>query len=119
MRGQLRSESALRHGVDQQRQGHHHEQPFNPAGLFDKERGDKKQRVFEKPKAPFNVRLPFVGGDHLGIAELAGVDIGAQDKAGLGLLVLLYRLVIRMDLGLDLPLAGLEGVLGVGRPLPA
>jgi len=33
---QVRSESALRHGVAQQRQGHDPEQPFNPAGFFDK-----------------------------------------------------------------------------------
>jgi hypothetical protein len=26
--------SALRHGVDQQREGHHHQQSGNPAGLF-------------------------------------------------------------------------------------
>jgi hypothetical protein len=105
----LRSESALRHGVDQQRQGHDHEQPFNPAGFLDKERGDKKQWVFEKPKAPFDVRLPFVGGDNLNIAERTSADIGAQDKAGFRLLVLLYGVVIRLDLHLDLPLAGLEG----------
>ena len=107
MVGQWRSESALRHGVDQQRQGHHHEQPFNPAGFFDKERGDKKQRVFQKPKAPFDVRLPFVGGDDLRIAELPSVDIGAQDKAGLRVLVLLYSVVIRMNLRLDVPFASL------------
>jgi hypothetical protein len=27
--------SALRHGVDQQREGQHHQQSDNPAGLFD------------------------------------------------------------------------------------
>jgi hypothetical protein len=104
---QLRSESALRHGVDQQRQGHHHEQSFHPAGFFDKERGDKKQRVFEKPTAAFDVRLPFVGGDALRIAELPSGDIGAQDQAGLCLRGLLSGGLIRMDLRLDLPRARL------------
>jgi hypothetical protein len=41
-----------------------------------------------------NLGLAFVGGDHLGITQLAGVDIGAKDIAGLGLLVLFYRFVI-------------------------
>jgi len=54
------------------------------------------------------VSLTFVGDDDLGITDLAGVDIGAKDIAGLGVLVPLYRLVIGMDLGLDLPLDGLE-----------
>jgi hypothetical protein len=33
--GSWLSKSALRHGVDQQRQRHHHEQPFNPVGFFE------------------------------------------------------------------------------------
>lgn len=32
------AQSALRHRVDQQGEGHHHPQPFNPAGLFDQQR---------------------------------------------------------------------------------
>jgi hypothetical protein len=54
MLGSWLAQSALRHGVDQQREGHHHQQSFHPAGLFDKQRRDKKQWVFEQPKAPFN-----------------------------------------------------------------
>jgi hypothetical protein len=42
MRGSLLAQSALRHGVDQQREGHHHQQSFTQAGLFDKQRRDKK-----------------------------------------------------------------------------
>ena len=53
--------------------------------------------------------MPFVGGDDLKIAELPSVDIGAQDKAGLCLLGLLYGVLIRMDVRLDLPRAGLAG----------
>ena len=32
--GSLLSKAALRHGVDQQRQRHHHEQPVKPVGFF-------------------------------------------------------------------------------------
>jgi hypothetical protein len=39
--------------------------------------------------------LAFVGGNDLGITQLADVDIGAKNIAGLGLLVLLKRCVIR------------------------
>jgi hypothetical protein len=106
--GSWLSKSALRHGIDQQRQRHYHEQPFNPVGFFDKQRRDKKQRIFEQPKAPLNLRLPCVGGNDLGIAQLGSVDMGPQYKAGLDLLVVLNRRVIRMDLGRDLPLDGLE-----------
>jgi hypothetical protein len=48
------------------------------------------------------------------MASLAGGDIGAKDIAGLGLLVLRNRFVIRMDLGLDLPFGGLEGCTRCG-----
>lgn len=56
-----------------------------------------------------HVRLAFVGGEDLRIAQFAGVDIGTKDIAGFGLLVLLNRLVIRPDVRLALPLDGLEG----------
>ena len=89
-----RSKPALRYGVDQQRQRHHHEQPFNPVGFFDQQRRDKQQRIFEKPKAPFNLRLTFVGGNDLGMAPLARVDIGPKDQAGFDWLGVLKRRVI-------------------------
>jgi len=106
--GSWHSKSALRHRVDQQRPRHHHEQPFNPVGFFDTQRRDKKPRIFEQPKAPFDVRLPFVGGNDLSMAQLASVDLGPKDKAGLDLLVVLKRRVIRTDVGLDWPRDGLE-----------
>ena len=77
-------------------------------GFFDKQRRDKKQRIFEKPQAPFNLSLAFIGGDDLGIAQLAYVHIGPKHEASLDLLVVLNRVVIRTDLGLDWPLDGLQ-----------
>ena len=37
MLGSWLAKSALRHRVDPQREGHHHQESFNPAGLFDKQ----------------------------------------------------------------------------------
>lgn len=88
-------------------------------GLFDKQRRDEKQRVLEKPKAPFDVSLTCVGDHDLGIASLAGVTMSAKDIAGLGWLVPLHRLVICQDVGLDVPLDGLERRARGGRPWPA
>jgi hypothetical protein len=47
--GSWLAKAALRHGVDQSRQGHHHEPPVNPVGLFDTPRRDEPPRVFEQP----------------------------------------------------------------------
>src|SRR5215510_6143103 len=108
VRSPWRSKSALCHGVPQQRQRHHHEYPFNAVGFWDNQRRDKKEWVFEKPKTPCNVSLALGGSDHLGVVSLAGVDIGAQDIAGLGLLGLLNQCVLRMDVALDVPRDGLQ-----------
>ena len=62
------------------------------------------------------MRLAFVGANNLGITQRAGGDIGAQYIAGLGLLGLLNRFVIRMDVSLDLPLDGLEWRARCGTP---
>jgi hypothetical protein len=62
---QLVAHAALRHGIDQQRSGHDHQQPVNPTGFFHKQRRDKKQRILEKPKAPLGLGLTFVGCNHL------------------------------------------------------
>ena len=35
---QLVAQAALRHGIDQQRSGHHHQEPLNPTGFFHKQR---------------------------------------------------------------------------------
>jgi hypothetical protein len=78
-------------------------------GFFDQQRRDEKQRGCEKPQAPCNVRLACVGGDHLGIAHLPDVPIGAKDSAGLGLLGRLHRCVGCLGVALDVPRAGLEG----------
>ena len=42
--------------------------PSIRVGIFDKQRRDEKQRVFEQPNAPFNLRLTCVGDDDLGMA---------------------------------------------------
>ena len=105
---QLLAQSALRHRGDQQRAGHYHQQPLNTAGLFDKQRRDKKQRVFEQAKAPFDTGLAFMGLDDFGIAQFAGVNVRSEDKARLALLPLLKRLLIRPGVGLDVPLDRLQ-----------
>jgi hypothetical protein len=57
--------AALRHGIDQQRSGHDHQQPLHPTGFFHTQRRDTKPRLLEKPKAPLGRGLTFVGGHHL------------------------------------------------------
>jgi hypothetical protein len=106
--GSWRSKSAWRHGVDQSRQGHHHEQPVNPDGFFDHQRRDEQPRVVAQPNAPCTWRLTCVGDEDLGLASRAGGAMGAKDSAGLGWLVLRQRVVIRLDLSLDWPRDGLE-----------
>jgi hypothetical protein len=99
--GSWLAQSALRHGVHQQRGGHHHQQACNPTGLFDKQRRDKKQRVFEPPKAPLNPRLAFVGRDSRGGAQLASTAIGPQHNTGLDVLEILNHRIGWPDVGLD------------------
>ena len=102
------AQAAWRHRVDPQREGHHQQQAVNPTGLFDQPRRDKKQRVVEQAKAPCDTGLAFIGLDDLGIAQLAGVNVGSKDKTRVALLAVLKRLR-RPDVGLDLPRAGLAG----------
>ena len=109
-----RSTPALRHGVDQQRQRHHHEPPVNPLGFFDQHRRDQTQRLLKQPKAPCNWGLTGVGGQDLDMAPLASVDLGPQDKAVVDVRVVLNRLVIRTDVGLDVPCESLKGGTGGG-----
>jgi hypothetical protein len=52
VRGSWLAKSALRHGVDQQREGHHHQQSFNAAMLFDKHRRDKNRGSLSNRKPP-------------------------------------------------------------------
>ena len=115
----LLAKSALRDCVAQQRQGHHHQQTVNPAGLFAQQRRDKTPRVCETPTAPCNPGLAFGGGDDRGLPPRAGADSGPQHTAGLALLVVPNRLVIRPDVGLAVPRDAREGGGGVGRPVPA
>ena len=41
-------ETTLGHRRDQERQGHHHQEPLHTRGCFHTQRRDKKQRVLEK-----------------------------------------------------------------------
>jgi hypothetical protein len=104
----LRQQLALRYRVDQQGSRHHHEEPLDPARFFDKQRRDKKQRVFEQAKAPFNPGLTFVGRHDGSIAQLAGVDIGAEHNTGLELLPVPNRLLSGPHVRLNLPLRVFE-----------
>jgi len=115
----LLAHAALRYRVDQQGEGHSHQQPFDPAGLFDKQRRDKKAWGLKKAQASFDTRRAFVGRNDRGIAQLAAADIGAQDTASLDVLAVSQCLLIRPDAGLEVPLDGLQRGAGVGQPLPA
>ena len=51
------AQSTLRDRIDQEGERHHRQQPLNPGGFLHKQRRDKAQRIFEKPKAPFKIYL--------------------------------------------------------------
>ena len=89
---------------------------MNPTGFFDEQRRDKKQGVFEKSEPALDASLGFIGSDHLRIAHVAGLNIGANDKTGALLLVGLNDLLSGSDLGVNLPLNRLEGTRGGGPP---
>ena len=55
--GQLVSHPALGNGVDQQRQGHHHQETLEPRRLFDEERRHKKHGVLEEAEAALPPRF--------------------------------------------------------------
>jgi hypothetical protein len=81
---------------------------MDTAGRFDKQRRDTKPRIFAKPEAPFHLGLAFVGRGDLRILPLAGADIGANQQTGVALLLVLNGRFSRLDVGLDVPVAGLE-----------
>jgi hypothetical protein len=65
------AQSTLRHGRDQQGYCHHHQQPWNTARFFQKQRRAKEPRVFAKPEAALGLDLALVCPNHLRIAQLA------------------------------------------------
>jgi hypothetical protein len=101
--------AAWRHRVDPPGEGHYHQQPCTPAGLFDKQRGDQQQGVFEQSYAAFDARLAVVGRHDRGSAQRAGADMGAKPTAGLDWLVGPQRLRIGADSSLDWPCDRLQG----------
>ncbi len=70
----------------------------------------------EKAEPALDARLGFIGADHLGIAHVAGWNIGTHDKAGALLLGGLNDLRCRSDLGVHLPRNRLRGARRGGAP---
>jgi hypothetical protein len=51
-------------GIDEQTDGHHHQQGHDAFGFFERERRGHKLGGFEEAKAACGIRLPFVSGQH-------------------------------------------------------
>jgi len=96
------------HRLDQEGERHHHHEPLDTAGLFDKPRRDKKPRICAKPAAPFPRGLACVGRDDRRILPLAGAASGAHHTTGVALLWVLHGCVRRPDVGRDVPVDGLD-----------
>jgi hypothetical protein len=60
LRCQLVSHPALGHCIDQQRQGHDHEETLDARRLFDKQRRHKKHGVFEKAEPTLDAEWGFI-----------------------------------------------------------
>ncbi len=105
---QLLAQATLRHRIDQQRQGHDHQQPLNPRGFFHKQRCNKKQRVFEKAEPAFCLGLPLVPSDDLGIAELLRLNMTSAHKTRVILLGVLYACDSGSHTSVELPLRGFD-----------
>ena len=54
------ADAVLSGGIDQQTDGHHHQQGHDALGFFERERRGQKLRVLEETKAAFGMGLPFV-----------------------------------------------------------
>src|SRR6516162_10319080 len=52
-------------GIDEQTDGHHHQQGHDALGFFEIERRGQKLRGLEEAKAAFGIYLAFVAGQHL------------------------------------------------------
>src|SRR5712691_12719302 len=112
----LVSHPALGHGIDQQRQGHYHQETLDPGGLFDTQRRHKKHRVFEKPKAPFHRALSFVASDDLRIGQGRVGDRGAEDETRLAVLLGDHLGRVRRHAGVAVPLQRFDGGPWGGAP---
>ena len=106
--GQLLPQASLGDRIDQQGQGHHHQQALDPGGLFHKKRGREKQRFFEETEAAFNGTLSFVVGQKVFILDHLGIDGGAQYESGFALLLGASFFRIGPDGNLELPVDGLD-----------
>src|SRR5678816_107513 len=59
------ADAVLSGRIDEQTDGHHHQQGHDAFGFFEIERRGQKLGVFEEAKAALGIRLPFVSGQHL------------------------------------------------------
>ena len=118
---QLVSHPTLGHSRDQQRQGHHHQEPLETGGLCDTQRRHKKHGVFAQPKATLHCALACVASDYLPIGHGRVGESGAQDDTRLALLLVRDRGSVSHSAGVDVPLDHCDGGRcgGVGRPVRA
>ena len=110
------TQATLRHSIHEQGAGHRQPSSLHAAGLFDKQRRDAEQRVFEQAKAALGLSLTFIGLDHRWIAELRCRKIGSDNKTGFVLRVVRNLCLSRPHLGWPLPVNGVDG--GGGRRPP-
>ena len=59
---QLLAHPSLGDRIDQQGQGHYHQQALDARGLFHKEGGGEKEGLLEEAEAAFGAALAFVAG---------------------------------------------------------
>ena len=109
------TETPLRNRIDQEGEGHYHEQSLHTRGFLNKQGRHKKQGVFETAEPTLCLGLRFVPGDDLGIAELLRRHIAPQHKTRMILLGLLEAFGIGAHMRLTLPLRGFDRSFG-GRP---
>ena len=59
-----RADAVLQGRIDEQTDGHHHQQGHDAFRFFEIERGGQKLRVFQEAKPAFRPGLPFVAVEH-------------------------------------------------------
>ena len=112
--GELLPQASLGDGIDQQDQGHHHQQALDAGGFFHKERGGEKQRLFEETETTFSATLSFVVGQEVFILDLLGIDGGGQHETGFALLLgaSFFGIDADADADLELPVGRLDRCVG-------
>lgn len=59
------ADAVLSGRIDEQADGHHHQQGHDTCRFFEIERRGQKLGIFEEAEAALGIRLPFVSGQHL------------------------------------------------------